>query len=189
MLVPPDAAPVPFADVVGVSLPAIESEDEAATVRTVRDEMHRRIQDLEERRKSVTAHLTAATSAVNALFRPVRQPLEELKDLCKERLDEWETKKIAREREAQAAARALSAQGQVQAAAQTLAVGQAQASTVAREWQIDHDRIDLSAIPREYLVPNWERLRDHCKTYRKSEEIPAIPGVPFKRVGVTRAGS
>jgi hypothetical protein len=188
MLVPADAAPVPYSDVVGVTLPVIESEDVAAVVRSVRDEMHRRIQDLEEKRKGVTAHLVAATNAVNALFRPVREPLEALKALCKERLDAWETSKIAAERAAQAAARALAAQGQVNAAAVVLEAGQAQASTAPRAWEVDMPNVDFDQVPREYLTVDWSKVKIHCRTYAKSEEIPAVPGIPFKRVGVTRAG-
>jgi hypothetical protein len=35
---------------------------------------------------------------------------------------------------------------------------------------------------------DWSKVKIHCRTYAKSEEIPAVPGIPFKRVGVTRAG-
>lgn len=190
VLLPPGSAPVAYADVEPskalITQIAVTSEDEATVVRAVRDEAHRRIADLEAQRKTVTAPLAAAKAAVDALFRPVREPLEELKSLCKGVLDGWETRKLAAEAEARAQAKALSAGGDSQAA-ETIMETRPQAKG-QRVWEVDSANVDLAAVPREFLTVDWSAVKIHCRTYKDSETIPAVPGIPFVRKVLTRVG-
>jgi hypothetical protein len=162
-------------------------QDEATVVfvASVRDEAHRRLKELEEREETVTKPLHQAKAALHALFRPVRKPLEDLKGECNKLLDGWETYKIAQEKLAREAAKALSAAGDADAAGAVLDA--APKSEAPRSWEADVPNLDLSQVPREWLTFDWPKIKAHCKEHQKNEIIPPIPGIPFVRVGKTRA--
>ena len=53
------------------------------------------------------------------------------------------------------------------------------------EWDVD--LVDLSQVPREWLTIDWSKVKIHMREHQKSEVIPGVLGLVFKRVAKVRA--
>lgn len=169
-----------------VSVLTCASPEDAADIAAVRDFAHDKLAELEERRTSITKPLNDAKRAVDALFAPVKAPWQALKDDCTDKLNAYETAKLALEAAAKEAAKALSAAGNVDAAAIVLEdarVTPAEGYKKSYKWCAVLD--DVNAVDRAWLRVDWDRIEQYCRAYKDSEEIPPLAGLTFQRKAVT----
>lgn len=154
-------------------------------VKTVKD----RWKELEEKRTAITKPINEGLRAINALFKPVQDPLAQAELIIKSKIANFTLmQRAAQERAMQAAAAAAQA-GNTQRAmlqlAATVPVETPKGVTVKDHW--DFEVYDESQIPREYLSVDPDKIKKAI-WYADTERTPPrpIPGIRFfKRGAVT----
>jgi hypothetical protein len=168
----------------------VQTAEQATIVADIQREAHRRLKDLDEKRLTVTRPLDQAKKAVDALFKPITDPLKKLKGHCGDLLTAWEQHKRALEIEARGAAAALSAVGQVQAATAVVAASKpAPQDDYGVSWVWVVKSWDVDKVPRDWLRFDETYAGDYCDRYKTSEVIPEVLGIVFERVAKQRVKS
>jgi hypothetical protein len=163
----------------------ITTPEQAAIITAVQTEAHKRLQDLETRRKAITGPLDQAKKAVDALFRPVIEPYKQLKAICAEKRNAYETALRRAEQEARTAAQALAAQGDTQAAVALVEAAKPEPSS-GTSWHWTVKAVTPTRLTREWLCLDQEKVEVHLVAYKDSEAIPPMPNLEFERIARTR---
>lgn len=142
---------------------------------------------IDAKRRSWVDGLAAVVADINATFKPATTALKEAESVLKERIGAFvlaaEAKRGALLQEASVAvAGGRSADAErVLAEADQLAVAPVEGVGVSVKWE--GEVIDASAIPREYLTPDVDKLN---KITAATEGDPQIPGWRAKRTAAVR---
>lgn len=168
--------------VMAASLP-VDTEDDLGFAAEVLADVKGRAKRLDETRKRATGPMREAIKEVDGWFAPVKKALAvveaEVKarvSLGRQRLDE------ERARTAAAAAQVAREAGTVEEAVAALAVAVEEGAPVRvagvsfREaWELEV--YDEAALPREYLVPDWQRLRALARERKGDLDVPGCRAV------------
>lgn len=160
----------------------VQTAEQAAVVADIQRDAHRHLKDWNEKRLTVTRPLDQAKKAVDALFKPITEPLERVKKHCQDLLTDWERRKRQLELAARQEAARLSAAGNVPAAAAIVAAAKpAPQQDYGVTWVWQAKLVDARQAPVEWLALN-DAAGEYCDRYKASEAIPDVPGVEFERV-------
>jgi hypothetical protein len=192
ILVPPEAQAALAQEATAAAGPlatmriiTIQTPEQAKLVADVESEAHRRFQDLEARRKTITTPLDQAKKAVDALFKPVTEPYKQIKAACAQKRSEYETRLREAEVAARETAKALSAQGDTGAAAAIVEAAKVPPSP-GTTWKWRVKRVQINLVPLKFLTLDEDAVDDYCADYKDSEVIPPVEGLEFERVAQTR---
>jgi hypothetical protein len=146
-------------------------------------------EQIEEKRTAITRPLLAAKNGVDDLFTPTRRAWESIADLCKSKIQAAQQARLeaaarAREEAMRLAAEAAPPVQVAQALARVPETSTPQGVSVGAEWVVDS--YDFDQIPREWLTIDWSKVKIHCAAHKKSEHIPPVPGLTFKRQATVR---
>lgn len=188
--------------------PCITPEDEQ-DLADILGAIKSKSKDLEEKRTSITGPLNLAKRAVDALFRPAKNALEEAETIIKGKLAQADRRREEARRaalllaqESAAKAQAAKAQGdvvQVQAATQAAAVALASAPTsgssaapdgVHFRYQWKWELEDIGQVPMDFLALNHATMKIYTSRFKDREDIPPVSGIRFfrERIVVAREG-
>jgi hypothetical protein len=157
--------------------------------------------DLEEKRTTITGPLNAAKRAVDALFRPARDALEEAERIIKGKLAQADRRREEARRAAQlqlqAAAQAAqvnpaalssvkAAQAQLAATPQPGTTGAPEGVSFRYQWKWDLE--DIGQVPTEFLALNPATLKMYVSRFKDQDQIPPVPGITFRRERIVVAG-
>lgn len=151
----------------------------------LRAHLKERVKALEAARTTITDPLNAAKRAVDALFRPMRAPYEEMIELIDQKLSAYMTAA----REAQRALEretAGTAQAELPAAPQSAS----ELHGYVESWEVSEHHVDIlaaSAEGRRYLTVDWSAVKLLLKDWRDSKVAPQVPGLEFRLVSKPRA--
>lgn len=145
---------------------------------------------LKARRDEILAPIKDAADRVKALFAPPLEALGSLEAVIREKV----AAAALAQREADTAARALAAKAAqdgdtagVVAALATVAGTRGGLDNLAVTYAWEGVIVDFDRIPREWLTVDLAKVKIHCRDHAKSETIPPVPGLEFKRTASTRA--
>lgn len=144
--------------------------------------------EIEAKRKSFTQPLNTVLRALNDEFRPAREALESVERKLKDLLAAFQLAEAARQREAFQLAGDAMRQGETEIVTAALQVaneaGPAElAGTSVREvWTAEVIAPDL--LPRDYLVPDLDKINAHAKSTHADTEPMPIPGVRFTKQSI-----
>lgn len=151
-----------------------------------------KIADIEKLRLTISQPMHEAKKAVDALFAKAAAPYKATKELLKDRLEKVLTERATTERLAREAHQRLLA-AQVAANVPVTALAPVPLpptpvvpnSSTSFEWE--WDLLDIASVPQEFLALNHATMKGYANKYKKSETIPEIPGIAFRRVAKVTA--
>lgn len=153
----------------------------------VRAHLKQRVKDLEAQRTKITDPLNAAKRAVDALFRPIRKPYEDLVELVDAKLSAYMTA----QRDAQRALERSTA-GTAQLSLPAPPESASETHGYVESWEVSKFDIDtLAASPegRRFLSVDWSAVKILLRDWKDSKVAPEVPGLEFKLVSKPRARS
>jgi hypothetical protein len=141
------------------------------------------LRDLDAERKELVSPATRDIARVNEIYREATAPIDDLKVLCKVRLGALADAKRLQGQQALAMASVAAQVGDTQGVYAALSAVPDQRATAGTRtsWEWYADSVDLNALPKEWLVLNETMLKYYLKEHAKSETIPPISGLVFKR--------
>lgn len=155
-------------------------EDQEFAVDLIR-ELKVKHDGLEAVRTSITKPMNEALNAVNALFRPARQLLEEGEKILKQKISVYVA---AREKEnrlaLQAAAEAQTVEEASAAISEVEVGGKVRGMSTSYKWRAEVFRPEM--VPNEFLSPDMNKIEASMKaSVEVSGEPMPIPGVRFHK--------
>lgn len=151
----------------------------------LRAHLKEKVKALEAARTTITDPLNAAKRAVDALFRPMRQPYEDMIELIDRKLSAYMTAA----REAQRALEKATA-GTAQAELPAVPTSASELHGYVESWEVSEHHVDvLAASPegRRYLTVDWSAVKLLLKDWKDSKVAPQVPGLEFRLVSKPRA--
>lgn len=143
---------------------------------------------LEDERTELTKPLLAAKREVDAAFAPAKEAGERLLMLIKTKLGEYRARLAAERQQAVTQAAAAAAAGDYAAASALVEASQGQdTSGTATVWGWDFVVVDEALVPAQYKIVDPAKVKAYAKAYAKSETIPEVPGLVFRRVASVRS--
>jgi len=141
------------------------------------------LKSIEAEREELVRPILRDKKLVDAAFKEATAPLEKAKDLIKQKLAARQETLRAAQVAVQEAARLAAVAGDHAACAQALAaIPETHSVDGAKtQWVWEPAVVDAAAVPREYLAVDEKKLAAYAKAFAKSESIPAVPGVSFRR--------
>jgi len=145
--------------------------------------------ELDERRKQATRPLDESKKAIMSWFRPAIDSLEFSIDALKARMTSYNERQVAIERQAsENAAAALVAKRPVDETAMTTAFAGSVTATegiaVAHVW--DFEVTDPAKLPREYLLPDLQKIRAVVRALKAEAVIEGVRVFKTTQVKVTK---
>jgi hypothetical protein len=163
----------------------VQTPDDLAFAGEMLTSVKARFNALEERRTAITKPMNAALREVNALFKPVQEPLEKAEGILKGKIGQYHLAQREANERAMFAASAAAVAGDGAGAATALAtMAEAPKTTgvgVREVW--DWEVSDLDAVPREYLAIDPVKVKVARGMYMTADmaAVPPIPGIRFFR--------
>lgn len=145
---------------------------------------------LKARKDEILAPLKASADAVKALFAPPLDALDALETAIRGKVSQAALQARNADQAAREVAKLAAQAGDTTAVQAALATIQARPeglSGLAVTYSWEGEIVDFDQIPREWLTVDWSKVKLHCKAHAKSEKIPGVPGLAFKRTASTRA--
>lgn len=129
--------------------------------------------ELEDKRTAITKPMNQALREVNDLFRPMQTALKETERIVKARIaDYFENKRRANDEAVRAAAQAATPKQAEYALSLVKTVEMPSGTSMRYMWVATIT--DASLLPREYLMPNMDKI---LQAVRASDGRAEIPGV------------
>lgn len=169
------------------TVPCATPEQEAQ-FRQVMDYAHKIVKELDAEYTQLLAPVKQAykqtESELKAEFKAPTDAFEAVKALCKEKIGAFHTEQRRLADAAKEAALLAAEAGETAACAAALAAVPVETHG-SFVWEAHI--IDQFQVPREWLEVSTGLVKAHCKAHAKSDYIPPVPGLAFKRVAVVRA--
>ena len=145
---------------------------------------------IESDRRVLILPILEAQKTTNAAFRKASDAAEAMKSLAKEKLAAAREKALATRNEVLASVEAAAARGDSEAVLAGVAMIPLEVTTkgAGGGWTWEPTVVDESEVPRDFMQVNTKALATYAKAYAKSETIPGVPGVVFKRTARVIAG-
>lgn len=161
-----------------VQTATVETDAEAQTATTQIKALKEAVKEIETERRKLTDPLNAVVKQINAKFSPVVDLYERAEKILKGQIIAYQT--AARKREAQAFenAAALAQAGDAAAATQALIAASVSAPAalggVSTRTLWRARVVDVSQVPREYLIVNEKALAALATTTKGAATIPGV---------------
>ena len=145
---------------------------------------------LEEERINLTRPILESKRGVDSAFGEVAKVVERFKNLAKTKLATAREELAALQTTQRELAATHAAAGDSAAVLAAVAAIPEDISVpgAGGGWAWTFEVVDPKAVPADYLVVDEKKLSAYAKAFKKSENIPGIPGVVFRRVAKVIAG-
>ena len=166
----------------------VRSSEDIAAVSPLLQHIKGDMKRLKERKERITKPLNEALKEIRDFFRPAEQRLEEAEVLLKSAIGAAQKAIYEANRIAQLQTQQALQQGDVRLAAQVSGAIQgteAPAGLSFRE-RFTYRVVNAAVIPREFLMPDDKRIKDHVSKHGMANPIPGILVEPEVQV-VARA--
>lgn len=149
-----------------------------------------RLKALEEDRKLRTDPIQKEKTRIDKLYRPAKSAWEQVEAKIREALQTIAQLRLDSARKARELAAEAAAQGDVGTALATLQAAReapavASGVSLGACWEVAS--FDVTKLPEEWLTIHPIVAEAYMAEHRKSETIPDVPGVVFRRVATVRA--
>jgi hypothetical protein len=145
---------------------------------------------IEADRRVLILPILESQRAVNAAFKKASDAAEGMKTLAKEKLAAARERALATRTEVLASVEAAAARGDSEAVLAGVALIPEEVVTkgAGGGWTWEPTVVDAAAVPDEFRIVDTKKLAAYAKAFSKSETIPAVAGVVFKRTAKVIAG-
>lgn len=158
-------------------------EDEADAIKLVND-VKKRMAELEEAERFLSADHLAGLEKIRGLFRPAREAAQRARQIWDKRILEARRARKEAAARAMAEAQAAVAQGdvvQAQAAmVRVIPVTRPQGAQIRTRWKIKS--VDVTKLEAAYLMPNTAAITQAMNDQLRGGQAPALAGVEFEQV-------
>jgi hypothetical protein len=159
----------------------ITSDDEFAAAGELVKVVKRRSQELQAVKDGITKPMRESLSATQALFKPVESRYEEAERLLKEKISTYLKR---RQEENRAALQAAAAANDITTAIDLASKAAPVQEGISTRVTFDAEIVDESLIPREYLVPDFTKIRAVVRASKGTAVIPGVRAVERTSVAV-----
>lgn len=162
-----------------------ETAADAALLNEIFVDVRARIKNLKEKRATLLGPVDALKKAITALFAPALAPLETIEQEIRDRAEKRGLAQAQAELKLEAENKAALLAGRPAVDPATLAVVPISALSLTYEWEYQIE--DFPQVPREFLMVDPKKVKDFLKPYKKSNVVPAVPGLSWARACGSRA--
>lgn len=162
----------------------VRSSDDIAAVSPILTRIKDDMKRLKERKERITKPLNEALKEIRDLFRPAEQRLEEAETLLKSSIGAAQKAIYEANRIAQMQTQAALQQGDVRLAAQVAGAIQGTEAPKGMSFRerFTYRVVNAAIIPREFLMPDDKRIKDHVSKHGMAMPIPGIVVEPEVQV-------
>ncbi len=159
----------------------ITCDDEFAAAGELVRVVKRRSQELQAVKEGITKPMRESLSATQALFKPVESRYEEAERLLKDKIASYLRR---RQEENRAALQTAAAANDISTVVELASKAAPVPEGISTRTLFDAEVIDESQIPREYLIPDFTKIRAVIRASKGSVAIPGIRVVERTSVAV-----
>jgi len=162
----------------------VRSSEDIAAVSPILQHIKGDMKRLKERKERITRPLNEALKEIRDFFRPAEQRLEEAEVLLKSAIGAAQKAIYEQNRIAQQQTQMALQQGDVRLAAQVSGAIQGTEAPQGLSFRerFSYRVVNAAIIPREFLMPDDKRIKEHVSKYGMANPIPGIAVEPEVQV-------
>jgi hypothetical protein len=158
---------------------SVETAEQYEAAAVTRAKLKATMDAIESDRKTLVEKQDKWVRGINAKCKPVKDFLQAGINLLNAAIGAYQLREEKRQQEALIEAQQQALAGDVAGATLSLARVESQAPVVSGlstrdDWTFNEDEVDVNLLPREFLQPDFVRIRAFVKAAKKEDAVPGV---------------